>query len=72
METVVEWLDPFVWIDWAQEHQWLALVIGAPIAAFVIWHLVRGGLGVRRAVVNVVGILLIVWGVQSFADWRFR
>lgn len=69
METVFEWLNPLVWLDWAQDHPSLSLAIGVPIAAFVIWRLVRGDLGVRRAIINVVGILLVVWGVQSFADW---
>ncbi len=69
METLLEWLNPLRWLGWAQDHPWLTLAIGLPVAAFVIWRLVKGGLGFRRAVINVVGIALVIWGVQWFADW---
>ncbi|MCH8038660.1 MAG: efflux RND transporter periplasmic adaptor subunit [Proteobacteria bacterium] len=35
----------------------------------MIWRLIRGGLGIRRTVVNVVGIGLVAWGTLWFADW---
>lgn len=69
METLLPWLDPQRWLAWVQDHPWLTLAVGAPVAAFVIWRLVKGGLGMRRAVINVVGIALILWGAQWFADW---
>ncbi len=69
MEALLEWLNPLSWLAWLQENTLLALVIGVPLAALVIWRLIRGGIGVRRAVINVVGIGLIVWGTLWFADW---
>lgn len=69
METLIEWLNPLRWLALAQDHPWLTLAIGVPVAALVVWRLVKGGLGVRRAVINVVGVALVIWGVQWFADW---
>ncbi len=69
MESLLEWLNPLSWLAWLQDNTLLALVIGAPLAALVIWRLIRGGIGVRRAVINVVGIGLVVWGTLWFADW---
>lgn len=69
METLLEWLSPLRWLAWAQDHPWLTLAIGVPVAALVVWRLVKGGLGIRRAVINVVGVALVVWGAQWFADW---
>jgi len=69
METLVEWLNPLRWLSWAPDHPWLTLAVLVPVAAFVIWRLIKGGLGIRRAVINVVGIALVIWGAQWFADW---
>jgi len=69
MEALIEWLNPLRWLSWAQDHPWLTLAVLLPVAALVIWRLVRGGLGVRRAVINVIGIALVIWGAQWFADW---
>ena len=69
MDTIFEWLNPLNWLAWLQENTLLALVIGVPLAALVIWRLIRGGIGVRRAVINVAGIGLIFWGTLWFADW---
>ena len=69
METVFEWLNPERWLTWAQGNPWLALAIGVPLAALVLWRLIKGGIGVRRAVINVVGIGLVIWGTLWFADW---
>ena len=69
METLIQWLNPLRWLAWAQDHPWLTLAIGVPVAAFVVWRLVKGGLGMRRAVINVVGVALVIWGAQWFADW---
>ena len=69
MEALFEWLNPLSWLAWLQENTLLALVIGVPLAALVIWRLIRGGIGVRRAVINVAGIGLILWGTLWFADW---
>ena len=69
MDALFEWLNPLNWIAWLQENTLLALVIGVPLGALVIWRLIQGGIGVRRAVINVAGIGLILWGTLWFADW---
>ena len=69
METLLEWLDPALWLSWIQDNPWLSLGIGAPLAALLLWRLIKGGLGVRRAVINVVGAGLVLWGTLWFADW---
>ena len=47
METLFEWLDPNRWLAWARDNPWLALAVGVPLAALILWRLVKGGL--RRA-----------------------
>ena len=69
MEALLEWLDPALWRSWIQDNPWLSLGIGAPLAALLLWRLIKGGLGVRRAVINVVGAGLVLWGTLWFADW---
>ena len=69
METLLEWLSPVLWLAWIQDHPWFALAIGLPVGALVLWRLIKGGVGVRRAVVNVVGIALVLWGTLWFSDW---
>ncbi|GMQ76368.1 MAG: efflux RND transporter periplasmic adaptor subunit [Gammaproteobacteria bacterium] len=69
MEALFEWLNPARWLVWAQDNPWLALAIGVPLAAVVVWRLIKGGLGIRRTVINVVGIGLVIWGTLWFADW---
>ena len=69
MESLFEWLDPGRWLGLAQDHPWLSLAIGVPLLLLLIWRLIRGGLGIRRTVVNVVGIALVAWGTLWFADW---
>lgn len=69
METLIEWLNPLNWLVWLQENPFLALLIVAPLVALIIWRLIKGGLAVRRAVINVAGIGLILWGTLWFADW---
>ncbi len=69
MESILELLNPASLLAWAQEHPWLTLAIGLPLGALVIWRLVKGGLGVRRTVINVVGIGLVLWGTLWFSDW---
>ena len=69
MELLLEWLDPGRWLGLAQDHPWFSLAIGVPLSLLLIWRLIRGGLGIRRAVVNVVGIGLVAWGTLWFADW---
>ncbi len=69
MELLLEWLDPGRWLGLAQDHPWFSLAIGAPLSLLLIWRLIRGGLGIRRAVVNVVGVGLVAWGTLWFADW---
>ena len=69
MEVLLEWLDPALLLSWIQDNLWLSLGIGAPLAALLLWRLIKGGLGVRRAVINVVGAGLVLWGTLWFADW---
>ncbi len=69
MESLLEWLEPARWLDLAQDHPWLSLAIGVPLSLLLIWRLIRGGLGIRRAVVNVVGVGLVAWGTLWFANW---
>jgi RND family efflux transporter MFP subunit len=69
MESLLEWLDPALWLSWIQDNPWLSLGIGAPLAALLLWRLIKGGLGVRRAVINVVGAGLVLWGTLWFTDW---
>ena len=69
MEAVFDWLNPARWLAWAQDNPWLALAIGVPLATLILWRLIKGGLGIRRAVINVVGIGLVIWGTLWFADW---
>ena len=69
MEAMLEWLDPALWLSWIQDNPWLSLGIAAPLAALLLWRLIKGGLGVRRAVINVVGAGLVLWGTLWFADW---
>ena len=69
MEALLKWLDPALWLSWIQDNPWLSLGIGAPLAALLLWRLIKGGLGVRRAVINVVGAGLVLWGTLWFADW---
>lgn len=69
MEELLSWLNPDRWISWGQDNPWLVLGVGLPLAGLVLWRLIRGGLGMRRAVVNVVGVGLVVWGSLWFADW---
>ena len=69
MEALLKWLDPALWLSWIQDNRWLSLGIGAPLAALLLWRLIKGGLGVRRAVINVVGAGLVLWGTLWFADW---
>ena len=69
METLLEWLSPNRWLAWAQDNPWLVLAIGVPLAALILWRLIKGGLGIRRAAINVVGIGLVIWGTLWFADW---
>jgi membrane fusion protein, multidrug efflux system len=68
-ETLLEWLNPLNWLTWFQESPFLALLILVPLVALVVWRLIKGGLGTRRAVINVVGIALMAWGTLWFADW---
>ena len=53
MEAVFDWLNPARGLAWAQDNPWFVLAIGAPLAALVLWRLIKGGLGIRRAVINV-------------------
>lgn len=69
MESILELLNPANILAWAQENPWFTLAIGLPLGALVIWRLVKGGLEVRRTVINVVGIGLIIWGTLWFSDW---
>lgn len=69
MEAALDWLNPAGWLAWLQDRPWLALALGAAVAAIVLWRLVKGGLGFRRAVVNVVGVGLVAWGTLWFTDW---
>ena len=69
MEALLKWLDPALWLSWIQDNPWLSLGIGAPLAALLLWRLIKGGLGVRRAVINVVGAGLVLWGTLWFEDW---
>ena len=69
MDAVLDWLAPARWLAWVQDNPWLALAIGLPLAAVILWRLIKGGVGVRRAVVNVVGIALVLWGTLWFSDW---
>ena len=69
MEALLEWLSPALWLSRVQDNPWLALAIGLPLGALVLWRLIKGGVGVRRAVVNVVGVGLVIWGSLWFADW---
>ena len=69
IETLLEWLSPVLWLAWIQDNPWCALAIGLPVGALVLWRLIKGGVGVRRAVVNVVGIALVLWGTLWFSDW---
>lgn len=69
MDVVLQWLNPLSWVAWLQENTLLALAIGVPLVAIVIWRLIKGGVGGRRAVINVGGIALILWGTLWFADW---
>jgi RND family efflux transporter MFP subunit len=69
MEALLEWLDPAFWLSWTQDNPWLSLGIGAPLAALLLWRLIKGGLGVRRAVINIVGAGLVLWATLWFADW---
>ena len=69
MEALLDGLSPARWLTWVQDNPWLAIGIGLPLAALILWRLIRGGVAVRRAVVNVVGIGLVVWGTLWFTDW---
>ena len=69
MEALLDWLSPARWLTWVQDNPWLAVAIGLPLAALILWRLIRGGVAVRRAVVNLVGIGLVVWGTLWFTDW---
>ncbi len=69
MDALFGWLNPGNWVAWVQDHPWLALGIGLPLGALVAWRLIKGGLGIRRAVVNVAGVGLVIWGSLWFADW---
>lgn len=69
MDDVLSWIDPSRLATWAGENPWLVTALALPLAAFLLWRLIKGGLGVRRAVVNVVGIGLVLWGALWFADW---
>ncbi len=69
MDLLLDLLNPANWLGWVQDNPWLALLIGVPIGALVAWRLVRGGLGFRRAVINVVGVGLVLWATLWFSDW---
>lgn len=69
MEELLNWLEPSSILAWAENSPWLVAAIGAPLAALVAWRLVKGGLGMRRAVINVVGVGLVIWGSLWFSDW---
>ena len=69
MDFVLEWLNPANWIGWLEDNPWLALLIGTPVGALIAWRLARGGLGFRRAVINVVGVGVLLWATLWFADW---
>ncbi len=69
MDLVLDLLNPANWLGWVQANPWLALLIGVPIGVLVAWRLVRGGLGFRRAVINVVGVGLVLWSTLLFSDW---
>lgn len=69
METLLNWLNPLAWLALIQDHPLISLVVGAPLAGLLVWRLIKGGVGVRRAVINVVGIGLVVWGATSFSNW---
>lgn len=69
MDIVFEWLNPLRWFEFMQNHLWVTLAIGAPLAALFLWRLSKGGLGIRRAAINIVGIGLLIWGTLWFADW---
>ena len=69
MDDLLTWLDPGNALAWAADHPLVSAAVGIPLAALVAWRLIKGGLAVRRAVVNVAGIGLIVWGTLWFVDW---
>lgn len=69
MEEVFSWFDPSKLLAWGSENPFLVAVVGLPLVAVLLWRLVKGGVGVRRAVVNVVGVALVVWGTLWFTDW---
>ena len=69
MEEVLSWFDPSKLLAWGIENPILVAVVGLPLVAVLLWRLVKGGVGVRRAVVNVVGVALVVWGTLWFTDW---
>lgn len=69
MDALLNWLDPARALAWATENPWLATAIAVPLAVLLAWRLIKGGLGVRRAVINVAGIGLIIWGSLWFAEW---
>ncbi len=69
MEEILNWIDPGSVMVWAEDHPWLVLALGVPVAALVAWRLIKGGLGMRRAFINVAGVGLVIWASLWFADW---
>ncbi len=69
MNDLLSWFDPSNALAWATDHIWVTAAVGIPLAALIVWRLIRGGLAVRRAVVNVAGIGLVAWGTLWFVDW---
>ena len=69
MDDLLNWFDPDIILAWATDHPWPSAAIGISLATLIVWRLIKGGLAVRRAVVNVAGIGLVVWGTLWFVEW---
>ena len=69
MDEILHWLNPATSIAWASDSPWVMSAAGLVLLALVVWQIRKGSMATRRAVINVFGIGLVVWGTMWFTDW---
>jgi len=69
VDEILRWLNPATLIAWASESPWVMAAFGLALAALAVWQIRKGSMATRRAVVNIVGIGLVIWGAVWFTDW---
>lgn len=69
MDIIPTWLNPAKILGWASTSPWIMAAFGLVLVALVVWQIRKGSVATRRAVVNLVGIGLVIWGALWFTNW---